>query len=192
MGFVQVVVEIARVHPARVPAGDALLGALPVDRGNEVFVVLRGVDFQQRAGLLRVVGREEHPPVGRPLAGVRQVIVEAGHKDLESDIHVARVVGPDEGERALEVARVVADGHVSLRDGHAEARRSHQVLRVGRDERRTVVSGSVRDLDDLGRLEVPEEACVKERASVEGFDEVAKGDLLRRFVQGHAALRPSE
>ena len=43
------------------PSRHALLGLLPVHRGDEVLVVLRGVLLQQRVGLLGVVRREERP-----------------------------------------------------------------------------------------------------------------------------------
>src|SRR5690606_33458008 len=68
--FVLQVVGVVRRHLGGSAVGDALLGATPVDRRDEVLVVLRGVHLEQGVGFLGVVGAEEAPIGGRTLPAV--------------------------------------------------------------------------------------------------------------------------
>src|SRR5690606_23320852 len=66
-GMGVLVVEVVGVlcgHHGAPALGDVLLYLLPVDRGDEVLVVLGGGHLQQGVGLLCVVGGEEEPAVG--------------------------------------------------------------------------------------------------------------------------------
>ena len=93
----------------------------------------------------------------RPLARVREIVVERRQPDLERDRHVAGgAVHPGEGERARERLLVLVDRHVPLRRRHAEPGARDDVLVVLGDERRAVVAGAVGDLEDLLGLELRE------------------------------------
>ena len=62
---------------------------LPIDGGDEVFVVLGCVDLQQGILLFGIIGSKEGSSMRIPFSGMRQVIIKGGHQDLESNIHVA-------------------------------------------------------------------------------------------------------
>ena len=155
--------ELVHVVVAVVDRGTPALAGLHarfdgtvVHRRDVVLVVLRRIHLEQRVRLLRVVRREEHPAVRRTLARAGEVVVEAGHDELEGDVHLPRLVGRDEGDLSLEVLLVLGDRHVPVRYRDREARRRDDVLRVGCHERRRVVASGVGDLEDLRRFKVPE------------------------------------
>ena len=127
--FVDPVVVVLAGGRLRLALRDAFLGALVVHRGDEVLVVLRRVFFELGVRLLAVVRGEEEPAIGGTFAGVAEVVVVAGHQNLERDVHLARLVGRNERQRALEVLLVAVDRDVGVRDRHAEARGRDDVLR---------------------------------------------------------------
>ena len=193
--LVHVVVHVLRGRIGRLAFRDARFGALVIHGRDEVLVVLRGVRLELGVRLLTVVRREEEPSVGRPLAGVTEVVVVARHQDLEGDVHLAGLVRGDERQGALEALLVVGDGHVGVGNRHAEPCGRHDVLAVRGGERRCVAARRIGDLENLVRLEAREIDAGNPRRVVAVDEEPASvGDAVghrqlgvMRIVPGHEA-----
>ena len=148
------VVEVLVARFAALAGLDVFLALLPVDRADEVLVLLRGVHFEQGVGEFAVVAGEEEPAVRLALAGAGEVDVDAGQQDLEGDLHAAGVrCHRDHAEGGAEVLLVAGNRHVGIgplvieRIGEAGA--GDDVFRVLGDEGRRVVAGAVGDFEDL-------------------------------------------
>src|SRR5690606_16160261 len=111
------IVRIAYIGLLCTPSGlEIFFGFFPVDGQDEVLVVLRGVDLQQRMGLLRIVATEEEPTVGHALSGTGQVEVQSRGFQLERDIEFAGFfVYADKADMPLEVLLVGTDGYIAPR-----------------------------------------------------------------------------
>ena len=131
-------------------------GLLPVNRHDEILILLRSVHFQQGIGLFGIVTAEEEPAVRFSFTGMAQVEVDTGAAQLEGDIHLTILFAhTDEADGTLEILFVGIDGHIAVVviRRYAETCSGHYVLGIFGDEGRTVITAAVGQFDDLGGTE---------------------------------------